>query len=640
MNRLFCFLGSALIAVSMMVGCSSAPAKKDAEPVSKSLTAADSAALAKVVEIQKKPTQDLAIAHESFIRAMELELRGEKSMAEVFWQRAHEADPESRYLAFAVAERLAAHGEDSAALALAQKANALQGRGFASQYDLLAKLYVKEGIADSARRYFNMALDSCHYQDMGLLYDYSLFLEAVHDAKELVRVYDLLLPQVNYIPSLFQRQLNLLLDMGRDSAVVELFGKGHDATGDKKMLVQMVKGLTLQKRFDEAKAIADTLTSSTEYDEAILNYVLLTLAEKDKATALAYLKKKIHEDGLSSPVLHYYEANYEYAVGETDSAKVHFEKVFPLLENNLSYSAQTCRALAGIAFSEKKNDLGIQYAERADSILHGTDKEFLAMSYGYAGMYDKAYHLLDSLLGVWGNWTPMAGVADSASLSLIKQKAERNYRNVQNTYVKILITEAREIENDGKADSLKKVHGMEDRGKAQLLMESLFALDTTNDLLRLTMAMNLERQKKYDEAFAIFELLLTPGRKTDVDRAEVLNYYGYSLIDLNRSVEDVKKGFGMVQEALGLEKDALPTEAYLDSKAWGLYRQGKYEDALAVMKEIKSENFMEDYVYWEHMAAIQDALGMAKEAAQSYKKVLELRPGHPAATEYFKNHKK
>lgn len=638
MSRLLSILFFSLMALIALVGCSSAPVQKQAVPQPATLTAADSAVIQAAIEKQQKPKyeQNLDVSHESFIRAMELELRGEKALAEVFWQRAYDADPGNRYLAFSVAERLAAHGEDSAALVLAQKAGELPGRGTSSQFSLLANLYVKAGIADSARRYFVMALDTCHYQDMSILYDYSLFLEAVKDANELVRVYDLLLPQVNYIQSLFQRQLALLLDLGRDSAVVELFGKGHEATGDKKLLLQMVQGLTMQKRFAEAKSIADTLTSVTPEDEKIINLVLLTLSEKDKQEPIKFLRKKMNDDGVTSPVLEYFLANYEYAAGDIDSAKVHFEKVYPKLEDNMSYSAQSCRALAGIAFSQDKNDLGVQYAERADSILHGADKEFLAMSYGYAKMYDKAYHILDSLLGVWANWTPMSGVADSASLKLIKQKAERNYRNVQSSYAKILVTEAREIESDKKSDSAKMAYAKECRGKAELFWENLYAADSSDLLLRLTMAMNLERLARYDESFAIFEELLKIEKPEGIDRPEMLNYYGYSLIDLNRNAEDVEKGFRLVMEALGLEKSPIPTEAYLDSKAWGLYRQGKFAEALAVMQEIKGDQFKEDYVYWEHLAAIQAALGMNDEATKSYKEVLKLRPDHPAALEFLK----
>ncbi len=201
-----------LLAVLMLAlslcACSSAPRKQD-QPDKATLTAADSAVIKDALEKMNMP-KDLDVAHESFIRAQEMELRGEKQLAEVFWQRAYEADPSSRYLAFAVASRLFAHGNDSAALAIARKASNYKGPVLASQLELLAKLYVREGIADSARKYFKAALDSSHNQDMTLLYDYSLFLEAVQDKKELVKVYDALLPQTNYIQSLFARQVNLL----------------------------------------------------------------------------------------------------------------------------------------------------------------------------------------------------------------------------------------------------------------------------------------------------------------------------------------------------------------------------------------------------------------------------------------------
>ena len=627
--------------VALLAACSSAP-RKDAGGQA-TLTAADSAAIAKAVaqqaEKKQAPTvQNLDVAHESFIRAMEMELRGEKALAEIFWQRAFEADPESRYLSFAVAERIAAHGEDSAALALAKRANQLKGKPNPGQYELLAKLYVKAGIADSARRYFNLALDSSRYQDFTLLYDYSLFLEAVQDKKELVRVYDLLLPQVNYISSLFQRQLNLLIDMHKDSAVVELFAKGYEATGDKKMLLQQVQGLIIQKRNAEARAIVDTLSTVSEYEENMINLVLLVIAKDSRADALAFLRKKIYTDHLESPVLIYFLANYEYAQNEVDSAKVHYNKALEGLTGK-PFAAQACRALAGIALTEKKKDDAIAYAVRADSILDGSDKDFLAMTYGYAGKYQQAYYLLDSLLGVWTNWTPMAGIADSASVAQVNHEAQKTYRHLQHTYAKILVAQAQEIESDGKADSLKLFQAHEARSKANLFWESMLMGDSSSLLIRFNMAMNLERMEEFDESFKLFEYLLTAPDRGELDRPEVYNYYGYSLIDLNRSPEEVDKGIALVDKALALEKGKTPSEAFLDSKAWGLYRKGKFEEAYAVMQQIKSENFKEDYVYWEHMGAIQAGLGKTADAVKSYKLVLKLRPNNKAAKEFLKNHR-
>ena len=294
------------------------------------LTAADSAAIAAAVNAkldsikfaeEQAYAPNVDAAHESFIRAQEMELRGEKALANVFWQHAAESDTKNRFLAFKLAEIMMARGADSAALVQAQHAQTLKGRATASQLGILAHLYVKDGRADSARKYFNEALDSSRYQDMTLLYDYSLFLEAVQDAKELVRVYDLLLPQVNYMPSLFQRQLKLLLDLGKDSAVVELFEKGHEATGDKKMLLQMVQGLVFQKRMKEAQAIVDTLTESTEDDESMVVLLMSSLAESNKRdSAYALLKKKYSVDMVRTPLLANFLGQYENVYGD-QSAK-------------------------------------------------------------------------------------------------------------------------------------------------------------------------------------------------------------------------------------------------------------------------------------------------------------------------------
>ena len=208
------------LGMAALCACSSAPSKKTdvKAPV---LTAADSALIKKAVEAKaEKPKVevDLEAAHEFFFLAKSMEMRGNQREADFFWKQAYKADPTSRYLGFGVAERLVAAGEDSLALVEAKKASQLKGKRTAAQYALLARLYVKTGEADSCRKYFVMGLDSSHYQDMALLYDYSLFLEAVRDENELVRIYDLLLPKVNYISTLFQRDFRTsrgMIDLGR-----------------------------------------------------------------------------------------------------------------------------------------------------------------------------------------------------------------------------------------------------------------------------------------------------------------------------------------------------------------------------------------------------------------------------------------
>lgn len=632
MARFMGLLIPVLMLALYLGACSSAPHKQD-DATQATLTAADSAVIKEALEKMNMP-QDLDVAHESFIRAQEMELRGEKQLAEAFWQRAYDADPGNRYLAFNVAARLFAHGNDSAALAIARKAAGYKGPVLTSQLELLAKLYVKEGIADSARKYFKVALDSSHNQDMTLLYDYSLFLEAVQDKKELVKVYDALLPQTNYIQSLFARQLNILLELGKDSAIVELFGKAYDALGDKDLLAKMVQGLAMQKRYAEVRAVADTITGNTEQDEAIINTALMTFGDRDREAALKFLKKKVYKDSIRTPVMFYYLGSYEFAMGERDSAKVHLGDVYLKLGKTPAYAAQACRALSGIAFAEENKKEGLRYAELADSLQVSGDKDFLAMAYGYAGAYDKAYVLLDSMMAVWSHWSPLAGVADSATVAIMRKKASRAHRQLQHSYAQILLMEARDIEDDGKADTLKRSRAKEARTKAELFWESMLMADSTDMFVRSLMAMNLERLGRYDESFRMFDYLLQNAAQARLDWPELLNYYGYSLIDLNRSPEEVERGFQMVVKALEMEGDS-PSEAFLDSKAWALFRKGNYEEALSTMKLIKSKHFENDYVYWEHLAAIQNALGKKSDATKSYKKLLKLRPNHPAAKEFL-----
>lgn len=642
------FLSLAVVVVLSVMALSFGGCATSAKK-SETLTADNSVAIAKAVNakldsIKKVSAEEPALpqnidaAHESFIRAQEMELRGERALANVFWQHAAESDPNSRYLAFKLAEIMAAQGADSVALLQAQHANRLKGRPTASQLGLLAHLYVKDGRADSARKYFNAALDTSRYQDMTLLYDYSLFLEAVQDGKELVRIYDLLLPQVNYMPTLFQRQLKLLLDQHKDSAVVELFAKGHEATGDKKMLLQMVQGLVFQKRLKEVRAVVDTLTESSPEDESMVVLLMSSLAETNRDSAYAMLRKKYLDDGVRTPILANFLGHYEHLFGNLDSAKAHLKYAAENIADQRVYVTGAYHTLSAIAFKENKPKDAVRYAEKADSIALGGDKAQLALTYGTAGMYGKAYKMLDSLIAVWDKWTPMEGIADSASMKRMAHDVERNRRQFRSVYARILCVEAQEIWQKDIGDSARVKKSLALRERADVFYRELAAKDSADLGIRVLMAMNLERMDRYDEAFAMFEYILGFA-EPQVDVAEVLNYYGYTLIDLNRTPEELDKGIALVEKALlqsAKYKDSEPSEAYVDSWAWGLYRKGKFAEALETMKQIKSPRFDEDFVYWEHMAAIQDALGMTAEAKASYKKLKKLQPHHPAVKKYFK----
>lgn len=79
-----------------------------------------------------------------------------------------------------------------------------------------------------------------------------------------------------------------------------------------------------------------------------------------------------------------------------------------------------------------------------------------------------------------------------------------------------------------------------------------------------------------------------------------LNYYGYLLIDHDI---DVAKGISLVQRALELEPNS---PYYLDSLAWGLYKQGKCAEAYEIMKYFGEHVYEEEVIV--HIEAIKKCL--------------------------------
>ena len=55
--------------------------------------------------------------------------------------------------------------------------------------------------------------------------------------------------------------------------------------------------------------------------------------------------------------------------------------------------------------------------------------------------------------------------------------------------------------------------------------------------------------------------------------------------------------------------------------------------------QVNPEKFKDDDEYLEHLAAIQAAAGKKTEAAETYRKLLKLKPKNPAALEFLKGKK-
>jgi tetratricopeptide (TPR) repeat protein len=102
-------------------------------------------------------------------------------------------------------------------------------------------------------------------------------------------------------------------------------------------------------------------------------------------------------------------------------------------------------------------------------------------------------------------------------------------------------------------------------------------------------------KKMIQDVLSHFEKAIALGN----DDSIYLNYYGYTLIDKE---VDVKKGIDVIENALIQQPDNM---YYLDSLAWGYYKQRKCDKAYKLMKRVVDEEGLEEPEIIEHWDAIR-----------------------------------
>lgn len=108
-------------------------------------------------------------------------------------------------------------------------------------------------------------------------------------------------------------------------------------------------------------------------------------------------------------------------------------------------------------------------------------------------------------------------------------------------------------------------------------------------------AKDKDDRKMIDEVLSYFDKAISMG----VDDSIYLNYYGYTLIDKE---VDVKKGISIIENALVQQPN---NTYYLDSLAWGYYKEGNCSKAYELMKKVVDEEGLHEKEIKDHWQAIQ-----------------------------------
>jgi tetratricopeptide (TPR) repeat protein len=124
-----------------------------------------------------------------------------------------------------------------------------------------------------------------------------------------------------------------------------------------------------------------------------------------------------------------------------------------------------------------------------------------------------------------------------------------------------------------------------------------------------------ERAKEWDRAEPDFRKALD----LNPDQPQVLNYLGYSLLELNRNLEEA---LGMIERAVAQR----PEDGYIiDSLAWGLFLLGRHDEALPHM-ERASLLMPVDPIVTDHLGDVYWAVGRHREARFQWRRALSFSP--------------
>ncbi len=124
-----------------------------------------------------------------------------------------------------------------------------------------------------------------------------------------------------------------------------------------------------------------------------------------------------------------------------------------------------------------------------------------------------------------------------------------------------------------------------------------------------------EREKNWDAAEADFRKAL----ELKPDQPQVLNYLGYSYLEMNTRLDEA---MGMIERAVAARPD---DGAIVDSLGWALYRMGRYPDSVTQMEQAV-ELMPVDPVINDHLGDVYWAVGRKREAEFQWRRALSFDP--------------
>jgi predicted Zn-dependent protease len=329
-------LGFGIFAI--IISCSSNP------PIARSVSATNAelpkidmaAELAKIDTMLKADSPNAVIAHESYLRALDMLEADRIVFAELFYKRALAHEPTSHFLLDELIKILLKQSKANEAFPLLKLA-VQSPKATGSDFLFMARLYKENRNLDSAEIYYKKASDKMS-DNLSVLYEYSQLLEFLKNYTELKRINDILLTELDYPLRLIDKQLMLYhITNTPDSTVAALLGEAFKANGMEyaEFGIWQAEILSSLKKYSEANKILLTIFFAHPSKEITSN-LALKIANNyelmDSVTvAIIWLEQVLARE----PKNHVAMNNLGYTLINHD---VDVNKGLSLVESALSYS--------------------------------------------------------------------------------------------------------------------------------------------------------------------------------------------------------------------------------------------------------------------------------------------------------------
>ena len=552
-----------------------------------------------VAEILSKlsPEQRKMMAKDAFIEALWLDLQGQGLMAMDLLQEAAWSDPDDRWLQFALAEKLREFRRSPEAFALVRRALTLPGEETPEQWGLAAGLWLEVGAKDSAREAWKrmLALDP---EAREALLGLASLAESRGDLPEAATLYARLAEQYGQNgAALTNRSVNLWVRAGFLDSATTLLSRRWQTWKGPDDGANLARLLATRGLVDSAVGVYDSLAEVPEAEPmawrllAARTLMLSGRPEAAKARLKALSLQGFVEAQLTLGAL-------LIDLDSAEAARPFFE---PHAEDPV-HGAIASHYMGLISLHAQRLDTARMWFDR--SLQKDPKRPDTWSRRGLleldAGQPDSAASVFEKMVRLW------PGSAQARWLLGHAQVRQAESRSRRPSWLPV--------------DSTQEPEVVALRRRALDVFDTAVGLDPNHPRARFERAALLERLGRRPAAIEAFRSLL----KTDSGNAVAANYLAYMLAEDSLDLPEAER---LVEIALSADSTS---PAYLDTRAWIRYRQGRFAEALQDVEKAIAQG-EDDPVVLEHRALILDRLGNPDARRAAWKAVLERAPDHPRA---------